>query len=308
MDTEGPISVLDRRTRSTSRDRIIADRITRQRSPGPAFRHGGCKAVCQAGGDYDDQQEVIYRIPQPYRTSFSAKHSVTWGKADRSRSLSPTSSLRSELSCSSVPPMVSARTDSSHSRGRSKNQKHVTYDTRVTVRHSDTEDSVVTELSSYEDEEIPLRPNISPFSRSIISPRYIEFSQLPSHPATQISSPEYPEVQRQVIDVTNLCCHSSLSEQLALTEHSPLDYSDELRNLTEQIARMDWSPKQTRKDKNLSKQMASTENYFQNYKSASPTEILTDSQNSHGSNRGLWLEAKNSSSEVFLEGKQVLCR
>ncbi|GFS05688.1 disks large-associated protein 1 [Elysia marginata] len=241
MDTEGPVSVLDRRTRSSSRDRVIADRITRQRSPGPAFRHrgrhrsGSQLSVDETHAAYRDANDenagddtaVVYRISQPYRTSFSAGHSVTWGRArpvqprttpstDRSRSLSPTASLRSNASIMSAPPApFSSILHNSHyrpstgamypadkrrPRGRSKSPKRVTYNTRVTVRHSDTEDNMFTQLSEGEDfglgpYEAPLRPIKSPFARSVISPRYNEFSQISPTPAgTSPTSPLSPPI------------------------------------------------------------------------------------------------------------------
>ncbi|GFO02617.1 disks large-associated protein 1 [Plakobranchus ocellatus] len=228
MDTEGPVSVLDRRTRSSSRDRVIADRITRQRSPGPAFRRGGRSRKgsqtsvddVRAGETNEEgaEEAVVYRISQPYRTSFSAAHSVTWGvrvppkSVDRSRSLSPTASVRSNASIMSAPPGpyssilhnshyrpstgLMAPADKRRPRGRSKSPKRVTYNTRVTVRHSDTEDNMFTQLSEGEDYGIgeygaydaPLRPITSPFARSMISPRYNEFSQLSPSPSAASSS------------------------------------------------------------------------------------------------------------------------
>ncbi|KAH9498714.1 hypothetical protein Btru_004652 [Bulinus truncatus] len=264
MDTEGPISVLDRRPRSSSRDKVIADRITRQRSPGPSFRHNRDRRVpsqdSNVGVEDEEGQDVVYRIAQPYRTSFSARHSVAWGKVDRSRSLSPTSSLRSDSSRASAPPIFySGGGDKRRPRGRSKSPKRVTYNTRVTVRHSDTEDSMFTELSSreYDDEGdlVPMRPIVSPFSRALISPRYNEFSQLSPISLDGPKSPAEPQPPRpRVRDVTNMMhnapggggggsCSDSPND---VSYDSGLDYSTELKDLSEQITRMQWSPRQNR--------------------------------------------------------------
>ena len=302
--------MLDRRTRSASRDRVIADRITRQRSPGPAFRRGGRHRSgsqlsvddvnasyrdandenAAAGGGEGAEEGLVYRISQPYRTSFSAAHSVTWGRVarpvqpksamaatptDRSRSLSPTASLRSNASIMSAPPApYSSILHNSHyrpstgamypadkrrPRGRSKSPKRVTYNTRVTVRHSDTEDNMFTQLSEGEDislgeygaYEAPLRPIRSPFARSVISPRYNEFSQLSPTPSVASTSsqvsygpssstprrydivnnsndsinkhnlpPPLPPAQRRVRDVTNTAGRAAPQQHQQQQQHT----------------------------------------------------------------------------------------
>lgn len=177
MDTLGPVSVLDSGRRS--RDAVITDRLTRRRSP----ERPRLKA---SRSDMD----VVYRIPQPYRTSFSARQSVErLNVSDRSRSLSPTSSLRS---------FQSSRSErvGRVRHVRAKSPKRVTYDTRVTVRHSDTDDSMFTELSS----------------------RDLESS--PSHL------------------VKSDFLHMNTSVQ---SKDSGLDYSLQLRDLSHQILKMDWS-------------------------------------------------------------------
>ncbi|KAK0067574.1 disks large-associated protein 4, partial [Biomphalaria pfeifferi] len=310
MDTEGPISVLDRRPRSSSRDKIIADRITRQRSPGPSFRHHRGRRVPSQErnvGEEEAAQDVIYRISQPYRTSFSAKHSVTWGKVDRSRSLSPTSSLRSDTSRASAPPIFYSGGDKRRPRGRSKSPKRVTYNSKVIVRHSDTEDSMFTELSSHEcDEEdlVPMRPIVSPFSRALISPRYNEFSQL--SPISVSSAKSAPDTLRpRVRDVTNMMHNASLeSRQGDVSNDSGLDYSTELKDLSDQITKMQWSPRQNRvilgkpppgSGFRLPSRSTPTSN-------PSPHGILKDSQNSKVISRDNPVPASLNVGNGFLNG------
>lgn len=200
MDTLGPVSVLDSGQRH--RDTVVADRLTRRRSPNrPRLR--------QALSELD----VVYRIPQPYRTSFSAKHSVErLPGSNRSRSLSPASSLRS---------VQSSRSDRGGVRrhGRAKSPKRVTYDTRVTVRHSDADDSMFTELSSRECES---------------SPSSYQKSPAPLHTSNHLS------------------------------RDSGLDYSTQLRDLSDQIIKMDWASKEEVESD-----------------TPSPQGILKESQNSH---------------------------
>ncbi|KAK7482367.1 hypothetical protein BaRGS_00026386, partial [Batillaria attramentaria] len=207
MDSLGPVSVLDsgRRTRDT----LVADRVTRRRSPDrPRLK--------PAHSDLD----VVYRIPQPYRTSFSAKYSVERiPGSDRSRSLSPTSSLRS------------VQSSRSGRLGRAKSPKRVTYDTRVTIRHSDADDSMFAELSSREFEP---------------SPRY--------SPTHKSASPSL---------------HSS-----QLSKDSGLDYSMELRDLSDQIIKMNWSRDRDELDASRGSAAGAAP-------SPSPHGILKESQNSH---------------------------
>ncbi|XP_070175376.1 uncharacterized protein [Littorina saxatilis] len=197
MDTLGPVSVLDSGRRN--HNAVVADRLTRRRSPDrPRLK--------QSLSELD----VVYRIPQPYRTSFSAKHSVErLPGSDRSRSLSPAHSLRSVQSSRSDRAGVVRR------HGRAKSPKRVTYDTRVTVRHSDADDSMFTELSSREYE----------------------------------SSPSY---------------RKSPASSNHVSKDSGLDYSMQLRDLSSQIIKMDWSKKEG---------ADSTVH--------SPPGILKESQNSH---------------------------
>ncbi|CAG5116645.1 unnamed protein product, partial [Candidula unifasciata] len=314
MDTEGPVSVLDRRVRSTSRDRVIADRITRQRSPGPSSRHHRTPgADCQIGSvnDEENQEELIYRISQPYRTSFSAKHSVTWGKVDRSRSLSPTSSLRSDLSYCSMPPTLKVGGSKHRTRGQSKSPKRVTYNTRVTVRHSDTEDSVFTELSSYEydDEDLSPQPKVSPFSRCLISPRYNEFSQLSPVLDSRKETPPQPEVHHHVRDITNMS-YSSATDQSFISRDSGLDYSAELKDLSDQITKMNWSPKDSHYAHNQTRQVpASTDPYFKQSSSPtsssapSPQGILKTSQGAYDNYRDQHNTSVRSDYDSFSEGR-----
>ncbi|KAL8571005.1 hypothetical protein ACOMHN_037865 [Nucella lapillus] len=214
MDTLGPVSVLDSGRRH--RDVLVADRLTRRRSPD---RPGRLKTS-------HSEMDVVYRIPQPYRTSFSAKHSVErLPGSDRSRSLSPTSSLRSFHSCRSE--RVGVRR---HGHGRAKSPKRVTYDTRVTVRHSDADDSMFTELSSREFES-------SPSSYSYSSSR---------SPAS--------------------LSHTSTPSNRHMSKDSGLDYSTQLRDLSDQIIKMDWSHK---------------EQAGAAAAAHSPQGILKESQNSH---------------------------
>nr|KAG5696060.1 hypothetical protein BaRGS_017172 [Batillaria attramentaria] len=156
----------------------------------------------------------------PYRTSFSAKYSVERiPGSDRSRSLSPTSSLRS------------VQSSRSGRLGRAKSPKRVTYDTRVTIRHSDADDSMFAELSSREFEP---------------SPRY--------SPTHKSASPSL---------------HSS-----QLSKDSGLDYSMELRDLSDQIIKMNWSRDRDELDASRGSAAGAAP-------SPSPHGILKESQNSH---------------------------
>lgn len=316
MDTEGPVSVLDHRIRSSSRDRVIADRITRQRSPGPSsrsHRSHGVDAQTGSVNDEDSQEELIYRISQPYRTSFSAKHSVTWGKVDRSRSLSPTSSLRSDLSYCSVPPTLKIGGDKRRTRGQSKSPKRVTYNTRVTVRHSDTEDSVFTELSSYEydDDDFSPQPKVSPFSRSLISPKYNEFSQLSPVLDSRKETSRHPQVHHHVRDITN-SSYSSATDQSFISRDSGLDYSAELKDLSERITKMNWSPKNNHNSHTQARQVSSpTDPYFNQSSSPtssapSPPGILKTSQGFYENYRDQHNTSVRSDYDSFSEGRLMM--
>lgn len=213
MDTLGPVSVLDSGRRN--RDALVADRLTRRRSPDrPKLK--------AAHSDLD----VVYRIAQPYRTSFSARHSVErLPGSDRSRSLSPASSLRSFQSSKSERTVRGRH-------GRAKSPKRVTYDTRVTIRHSDADDSMFTELSSQE----------------------VEAS--PAHPLHHKSA--------------SPSLHSS-----QLSRDSGLDYSMQLRDLSDQIIKMDWS-----------KNRDGLDSSGLSAGGTSPQGILKESQNSHKHSAG----------------------
>lgn len=123
MALHGPASVLDNRSNDLHSSHIVRDRITRHRSP----------ATTENRNSYgsEDGDEIDVRIPQPYRTSFSAIAAPVRTRRDRSRSTSPcTSSLKGSNR---------ARSKSPKSR---KSNKHVTYDEKVVIRDSDTSDSV----------------------------------------------------------------------------------------------------------------------------------------------------------------------
>ncbi|XP_041371914.1 disks large-associated protein 4-like [Gigantopelta aegis] len=179
MARSGPVSVLDSRSLDGS-TKIVRDRITRHQSPG--------RYSMQSLNDEDFN--VTYRIPQPYRTSFSATHSVE-KIGGRSRSLSPASSLRSGKSGKY-----------GRSRSKSPNPKRVTYDTRVTIRHSNTGDSMFTELSAQD------------FDSSSCNP----------YTFSKTSRGNYGK---------------NLNQSL-LSADSGIDYSSELRDISQQICKMEW--------------------------------------------------------------------
>ncbi|KAL3837040.1 hypothetical protein ACJMK2_022430 [Sinanodonta woodiana] len=128
MAMRGPASVLDHR-KVNDCDNVVRDRLTRQRSPARSHKRD---SYCS------EEEEVIVssRISQPYRTSFSAVLAPERTKRERSRSMSPCSSLKG-----------SDRSRSKSPGGRRGKPKHVTYDTQVVVRESGTHDSTYTPLS-----------------------------------------------------------------------------------------------------------------------------------------------------------------
>lgn len=129
MSLHGPASVLDNRSNDVGSCHIVRDRLTRHRSP--------ARAENRYSYSSEDGEEIDIRIPQPYRTSFSAIATPVRTKRDRSRSTSPcTSSLKG-----------SNRSRSKSPRSRRSN-KHVTYDEKVLIRDSDTSESV-TNLSDH---------------------------------------------------------------------------------------------------------------------------------------------------------------
>lgn len=132
MASSGPPSVLDRRNPNPESN-IVFDRITRRRSP-----------VRPAQGTGADQ--IVPRISQPYRTSFSAVVSLP-----RHRKLSAevaAANLTLDKLRADHGPVKSGR--------RGGSPRHVTYDTTVKVRHSDTEDSLMTSLSGHDSSYSPL--------------------------------------------------------------------------------------------------------------------------------------------------------
>lgn len=132
MDTLSPQSVLDHRQNKDSC--AIADNITRNKGP---------KRPLSVTFDPElDQEEIINRVPQPYRTSFSAV--TTLERRDRSRSSSPTTSVVSSLK--------SDRSRSKSPLTRKLSPKHVTYDSVVTVRRSNSYE--VQKLSGEEKEDM----------------------------------------------------------------------------------------------------------------------------------------------------------
>ena len=128
MAARGPESLLDRRE-AEGGAHVVRDRLTRQRSPARSPRRTSYGS--------ESEEEISARIPQPYRTSFSAVLPPARGKKERSRSTSPcTSSLKG-----------SNRSRSKSPGGGRSRPKHVRYDDNVVIRQSGTSDSIVTNLS-----------------------------------------------------------------------------------------------------------------------------------------------------------------
>ncbi|KAL5009864.1 hypothetical protein ScPMuIL_012169 [Solemya velum] len=127
MNQFSPPSVLDKNDRSYQH--VMVDRVTRHRSPG------------RSHVESDDEVIVESRIPQPYRTSFSAVTRPS--RRERCRSLSPASSLKNSRNASK----------SSRTRRTLSTPKHVTYDSVVTVRHSATFDTVYSSDTQFTDTE-----------------------------------------------------------------------------------------------------------------------------------------------------------
>ncbi|XP_060588813.1 serine-rich adhesin for platelets-like [Ruditapes philippinarum] len=133
MALHGPASVLDSREISSkdNSSHVVRDRLTRHRSP--ARSSNRWSYTSEEGSD--DDEVIKPKIPQPYRTSFSAIAPPDRIKRDRSRSTSPcTSSLKG------------SNRNRSKSPGRRSNRR-VTYDETVKIRGSEASDSQVTNLS-----------------------------------------------------------------------------------------------------------------------------------------------------------------
>lgn len=149
MDTEAPQSVLDHRS-NKKESLVVSDHITRQKSA--SHRQ-----------NQETEEEVDIRIPQPYRTSFSAVLTPVRVKKERSRSTSParvlTSSMKSEHSAP----------------GRKVSPKHVTYDAKVTVRHSDSYEHDTEELQGNEFNS-SIDPAFDPSFTEYETPRKSEYS------------------------------------------------------------------------------------------------------------------------------------
>ena len=133
MASSGPPSVLDRRNPNPDSNNLVVDRITRRRSP--------VRPIKGAGSD-----QIVPRIAQPYRTSFSAVVS-----------LPRHNKLPDEVTAANMT-LDKLRTDHGQLKSgrRGVSPRHVTYDTTVKVRHSDTEDSLMTSLSGQDSSYSPL--------------------------------------------------------------------------------------------------------------------------------------------------------
>lgn len=133
MALHGPASVLDQR--EIDRDgaaHIVRDSLTRHRSPA---RSSNRYSYTSDNGSLEDDL-INPRIPQPYRTSFSAVIPPERIKRDRSRSTSPcTSSLKGSNRSRSKSP------------GGRRSHKHVTYDETVVICDSKNSDRIATNLS-----------------------------------------------------------------------------------------------------------------------------------------------------------------
>ena len=235
MATSGPVSVLDNRSMDTSSSvTVVRDRITRHQSPGRYSSH----SLLHADAD-TDEFTVSYRIPQPYRTSFSATHSIE-KVGGRSRSLSPASSLRSGRSGRSG--------WGGRSRSKSPSAKRVTYDSRVTVRHSTTGDSMFAELSARE------------FDSSACSPCSLG----------KTSRGNYGK---------NLN-HSVLSAD------SGIDYSSELRDISQQICKMDWSSRNSAGHKSSPPQHGILKDCQNSSRTVSPSQSQSQPSANKSSNIG----------------------
>lgn len=133
MASSGPQSVLDRRNPNPDSNNLVVDRITRRRSP-----------IRPAKGPGADQ--IVPRIAQPYRTSFSAV--VSLPRHHKSSDEIAAANMTLDKLRADHGPLKSGR--------RGVSPRHVTYDTTVKVRHSDTEDSLMTSLSGQDSSYSPL--------------------------------------------------------------------------------------------------------------------------------------------------------
>ncbi|XP_012945947.2 putative uncharacterized protein DDB_G0277255 [Aplysia californica] len=225
--------------------------------------------------------------------------------------------------------------DKRRPRGRSKSPKKVRYNTRVRVRHSDTEDSMFTQLSPEggPDDDVSAA---HPLSRSVLSPRYNEFSQLspislpsPQHQTSTLrSTPRFrdyhkapptgstgsrtgPPPYQQAPAKPGSWSSPCTTDRSDTSGDSGLDYSSELKDLSQQITDMDWSPRQKRplrarpppgpspthhqphgrqqqqqqQQQQRGQQPVGGQRVSPTPSSSSPPGILKDSQNSRGSSR-----------------------
>ena len=142
MGTRGPTSLLDSRE-VDGLSHVVRDRLTRRRSPARDSNRYSYSSDISF-----EEEDIDIRVPQAYKTSFSAVVSPTRTKRDRSRSASPcTSSLKGR------------------NRHRSKSpggrRKHVTYDEKVLIRESGTQDSIVTNLSDRDTESVSAQSSLN---------------------------------------------------------------------------------------------------------------------------------------------------
>ncbi|XP_062580767.1 disks large-associated protein 4-like [Saccostrea cucullata] len=176
MDTLAPQSVLDHRS-NKKESHLVSDHITRQKS-----------ASGVQNRDPETEEEIDVRIPQPYRTSFSAVLTPAKVKKERSRSTTPTRVLTSSMK-------------SEHgATARKVSPKHVTYDAKVTVRHSDSFEHE-TDVLQGEELNSSIDPAFDPSFTECDSPREKTNYSTKIKEMTELIVKEYP-VQNGV-DVTD---------------------------------------------------------------------------------------------------------
>ncbi|KAL4228410.1 Guanylate-kinase-associated protein (GKAP) protein [Mactra antiquata] len=166
MPLHGPASVLDsREINKDTTTHVVRDRLTRHQNPARSSNR-----YSYTSDEGSEEGELITpRIPQPYKTSFSAIAPPQRVKRDRSRSTSPcTSSLKGSNRSRSKSP------------GGRRAHKHVTYDENVVIRDSDTCDSIITHLSDRDlsdSDKCEKRVNMSNSSQRDYSSELRELSQ-----------------------------------------------------------------------------------------------------------------------------------